>query len=132
MAVHYLKENKDAILVTKSGKRYPMTRYEANKYINDNGIEDFHIEDAKGIRYFYIDEKEKLKESAEDKASNELSKYIVHFYNDVISTINSIVNQDDISRNTYKKIMKLKNIAQTFEDNTEKFIPDEFWDGKEY
>lgn len=44
-----------AIIVTRNNKYYPMTRYEANKYLVDNGIENFHCNTVKGITYFYIE-----------------------------------------------------------------------------
>lgn len=44
----------DAMIVTKDYKYYPMTKYEANCWLVDNGVEDFRVETVKGIMYFYV------------------------------------------------------------------------------
>lgn len=46
---------KNAMIVTKNYKYYPMTRYEANEYLVKNGIENFRCNEVKGILYFYIE-----------------------------------------------------------------------------
>lgn len=44
---------KNAIIVTKNYKYYPMTKYEANLYLVENNIEVFRCSTVKGITYFY-------------------------------------------------------------------------------
>lgn len=48
--------NKDAVIVTKDGKRYPMSRYDANNYLINHNIQKFHTNIVKGIMYFYLEE----------------------------------------------------------------------------
>lgn len=48
--------SKDAVIVTKDGKRYPMSRYDANNYLNNHNIQKFHTNIVKGIMYFYLEE----------------------------------------------------------------------------
>lgn len=46
----------DAYIVTRDFRYYPMTRYEANRYLVDHNITDFRISVTGGIIYFYIKE----------------------------------------------------------------------------
>jgi hypothetical protein len=47
---------KNAVLVTKDYRYYPVTRYEANRYLVDHGITEFECHETKGCLYFYIKE----------------------------------------------------------------------------
>ena len=46
---------KDAMIVTTNHKYYPMTKHEANVWLVEHKVDRFHCEDAKGIKFFYIE-----------------------------------------------------------------------------
>lgn len=44
---------KDAMIVTRDYHYYPMTKFEANWYLVEHGIEKFECRTVRGVTYFY-------------------------------------------------------------------------------
>lgn len=45
---------KNAMIVTKNYRYYPMSRYEANWWLVQHNVSEFHCNTVNGVTYFYI------------------------------------------------------------------------------